>query len=924
MFLTRRRSSLLLLLASPFLLLAACGGGGGGSSKGSSSSGGSAGTTSSGSPAPPAITYSGTQAPANFSDQNAAVLVDGMFAMTFLALDLANDIGSPASSPGPFNSTQKGPQGGSVTINGVLNQDGMTGWVQGDFVDYQQNGITYNGREVIEITQGLSSGHAQLGRISYYGLNAVGANLDVSYTGTIDRSIPSGDPSAVWTVTGSVLIQDLIGQSEWYAKNIDIIRTPVSGGMQLNVNSRVYESQIGYVDVTTPTPWVFVDNVPTPDHGGPLLGTGEDGRTLALSSLTPLLGAITYESAGASQPDRSARITWLSPASRQVGTQGLRGKAEPSGSTPLPPIADSGAATTIAPGTTRVLDGRFSYQPSGDFLGFNWRLRSKPPGSTAALDDPSAVQPTLTFDLPGNYLIELTASDGSVQTTDAMSIAVNQNITHLSTTAQLAPDTRASVGETLSFTVQRPSSFLSDPAISLYLQCQAPDGTMCFVDIDSSNNYTFTPTETGVYSLVLTDLADQGPLDTQWLAVGGDFRWLPTASVPRAFPSPEFVFTAQGDLNGDGFKDLVVSANDYSLNPTLEIYHGNAAGGFDAPVIVNDGIGGPVAIGDFNGDGRLDLAVTTSNGFDLLLQQTDGTLASPQSYSIQGCYLPQDGAYLGAADFNGDGRTDLIVGGFCKQLVLFTQGADGVMHQGPSVAIPGGGAGQFAVGDLNADGLADLVIAMNSYTPNIMIIPGDRTNGLGTAYTLPESFLPVAQGLPALAVGDINGDGRDDLLFSVDDNLGNRGIHVYLQQPNGTLQAAAPLSTRGITNRIIIADINGDGLVDVGVAGGDGPGLSIRYQTASGTLQPPLVDNRAQLQPLTVMDVDRDGILDLVGIGGSQLSNVNTSSLAIGYGVAPGSENVVAQSASQARPQAHVKIERRRTARQNPLVSPMR
>jgi hypothetical protein len=845
--------------------------------------------------------------PANFSDPNAPVLADGMFAMTFLALDLANDIASPgASQPGPFNSTQQGPQGGSVAINGVLNPDGITGWVEGDFANYKQNGITYNGREVIEITQALGNGHPELGRISYYGLNAVGANLNVSYTGTIDRSIPSSDPSAVWTVTGAVLIQDLVGHSEWYAQNIDITRTPVSGGMQLDVKSRVFESQIGYVDVTTPTPWVFVDNVTTPDHGGPLLGTGENGRTLALSCLTPLLGAVTYQSAGASDPDRSARITWMSPASQQVGPQGLHVEEGASASAPPPPIADTGAASVIAPGTTRTLEGRFSYQPNGDFLAFGWKLRSKPPGSTATLDDPSAVQPTLTFDLPGNYLIELTVTDGSVQTTDAMSIAVNQNITQRSTIAQLGPDTRVSVGESVSFTIEAPSSFLSTPPISLYVQYTAPDGSFGPVELDSNNNYTFAPAMTGIYTLVLSDLISQGPIDTQWLAVGGDFRWLPTASVPRSFGSPEFVFTAQGDLNGDGFKDLVVSANDYSLNPTLEIYHGNAAGGFDPAVSVNDGIGGPVAIGDFNGDGRLDLAVTTSNGFDVLLQQADGTLASPQSYSIAGCDLPEDGAYLAAGDFNGDGRIDLVVGGFCKQLALFTQGADGLMHPGASVAIPGGVAGQFAVGDLNGDGLADLVIAMSTFTPNIMIIPGDRTNGLGVPYTVPESFLSAALGFPAVAVGDVNGDGRDDLLFSVDDNFGNRGIHVYLQQPDGTLQASTPLSTRGITERIIIADFNGDGLMDVGVSEGDGPGLSIRYQTSSGTLAAPFVDNRAQLQALTVMDVDRDGILDLVGIGSSQLTSVNTSSLAIGYGVAPGSENTVGQLA-QARKRAHAK-----------------
>ncbi len=56
-----------------------------------------------------------------------------------------------------------------------------------------------------------------------------------------------------------------------------------------------------------------------------------------------------------------------------------------------------------------------------------------------------------------------------------------------------------------------------------------------------------------------------------------------------------------------------MSANDYSLNPTLEIYYGNAAGAFDPAVIVNDGIGGPIAIGDINGDGRDDLLLSVDD-----------------------------------------------------------------------------------------------------------------------------------------------------------------------------------------------------------------------------------------------------------------------------------------------------------------------
>jgi len=860
-----------------FCFLQACGGGGSG---GSSSSG------SGSSPAPPSIAYNGVSTPADFDDNNAGAIADGMFAMTFVALDIAEDIQSPSiPKTGPVSFTVSGPQGGSAAVNGVKNAD-ATGWLQATFANYKVNGITYNGREVVEISQALSENSPEIGRISYYDLHAVGNNLNVDYTGTINRRIMDALDTD-WTVDGSVLINDLLSQTEWYAQNISISRHNITGGRELTVQGRVSHSAYGYVDVATTAPWGFAADTASPAYGGPLVGVGKDGRTLAISSLTPQLGAVEYMSTLRAKPDRSAGITWLAPANKQIKSTQDRARTMAQASA-MPPVTDPGAAAATAPGTLVTLEGRYSYQPEGDFLSFNWHLLSRPPGSHASLDDAHATRPAVTFDLPGDYLIELTTSDGASQTTNAISIPVIAGYTTgpLTETAYLPADMTVMVGQSLTVPVMFPITSFGAISGSISPEVYGPDGGPEGGFNQSPLTFQYSPNATGLHHLILRYTnSPGGQIDDLWLAAGTDFHYLPTASVPRTLQVPEFWHLATADLNGDGYTDVVLSTVDFQLKPALEIFHGTAAGGLDTPAVMNVGSGGAVAVGDFNADGRIDLAVATTLGFEVLPQQANGSLATPQSYGV-GCYTAFDQSILVAGDFNGDGRTDLVVTGCNHQLIVYLQGSDGVMHAGTSVPIPASIAGPAAVADLNGDGIVDLAIAFTTGNPgNILIISGNHTSGLGTPYSMSEHFLAAFNGGPALAVGDINGDGRADLAFSVDDNLGNRGIHTYLQQPNGILAPGPSLATTLITTSIFIADLNGDGLQDIGLAGGNGPGISLWYQSAGGLFTDPIPDNRFKGQPIGLLDVNRDQVLDVLALSGNAPS---ISTLVIGYGIPPG------------------------------------
>ncbi|HET6217415.1 MAG TPA: FG-GAP-like repeat-containing protein [Acidobacteriaceae bacterium] len=280
------------------------------------------------------------------------------------------------------------------------------------------------------------------------------------------------------------------------------------------------------------------------------------------------------------------------------------------------------------------------------------------------------------------------------------------------------------------------------------------------------------------------------------------------AQISTTVPSNGAI--AAADLNGDGKADIAMVYTNCTQGACLPGYAAvlisNGDGTFQPPVPYATGLQpGSLVIGDFNGDGKPDLATSNSasNNISILLNNGDGTFPTHVEYSTG----TSTGEII-SGDFNGDGKLDLVVLAGTGVSVLLGNG-DGTFQ--PPVNYAVSEAASLAAGDFNSDGKLDLAVTTQQDSQPLVVLLG---NGDGTFRTAPPSG--SASGYPA--VGDFNADGKPDLIMD--------GAAILLGKGDGTF--GQPFIVSLGSGIAAVVDINHDGVPDV--VGGTG------YNTPAGEI----------------------------------------------------------------------------------------
>ncbi len=328
--------------------------------------------------------------------------------------------------------------------------------------------------------------------------------------------------------------------------------------------------------------------------------------------------------------------------------------------------------------------------------------------------------------------------------------------------------------------------------------------------ITPGSPYSFTSTNA---VLAMADFNGDGKLDiaTSGGVLLGDGHGAFTLST-GAFPFTGYATAmAAADFNGDGVPDLVIASNN---TQTLSLLLGDGAGGFSFASSFNESATS-IAVADFNNDGRPDLALLYYGNVIIATNTGDGFIFSTNNSANYSAY------YFAVGDFTGDGNVDVVTISSYGGTLTLLPGNGGGGFSAPSSstisALANCSCAYTAVADFNGDGKLD--IAVNTGQSIVALL----NNGSGT-FVAGHLLTPgTTLSAGALVVGDFNGDGKPDLAISLSTQSSSAvGIATGDGAGNFTLTAGYRLpSGYQAPPALAVGDLNGDGLLDV-VAGYQG------------------------------------------------------------------------------------------------------
>ncbi|MEO1119447.1 MAG: FG-GAP-like repeat-containing protein [Pseudomonadota bacterium] len=860
------RYVLTMLLAA---VAAGCGGGGGGGS-------GSVGTP--GSPSTPEIptpVYSGSQSTAELTKANAADFAFDVFGAYSLA-ELTDAVWVDVEgATGAISETVAGPDGGTAILSGTLSVG--VGTLEIQYNAFQSNGVTFDGRVVQESRRPTAPSAGFIFRQSGPGVVGFDNFRITTPEGTVTLqgsvSISGGNGQSV--ELNLVVREQGTGESAFYdALSVEYSTIRIIGDNLFGVayDGRYCDANSGCVDVvsTAPVanPRVLADPGIAVAQGGGFELLGD--REVTFAALSSAFVSLGIDLDGDAEPDEFRRLSWLE-------FSGLEGSATPL----IPgPVANAGVLTAGTLGEPLTLDGRFSHDDDGDWLTLEWRLVTKPLESTIEIEPFFAGSRVFTPDVQGEFLFELRASDG--QSTTRSTILVGG--------LSLNPDADPRPGVTrigaleLANPIEVGVPVIVDGRSAAQIVYGGFEPTW-FVEGDG--NELVTPQVDPFVIEYVTDEVGEKEIRFNgsltgigYLSASAQLNIVAGRNVPDLYYSligdHEARAFAVADYDGDGNDDVIARQLSSGTNSVVVVL-GDGMGGHtllppvEGPVDASGmSPNGELATGDLNGDGRLDLALAGRSGVHVFYQQADGVLAPAVEidYADDSCFSSGSEGDIGIGDVNGDGLDDLVAVVRCRNgLDVRLQQADGTLGDAID-SYPDEFVSEANFLDFNGDGLLDALLGVSGNnqggvvalgSPDGVFVAGDRISSA----TQPN--------IPVVSAGDVNADGVTDLVGSYGSlyevYLGD-GQGGYLAPVAYSIPIGSPIFK--IPSQVTVADIDQDGLPDLMFC--TASRKNVLFQLPGLSFEPTTIGRcdsfgSGNSEDIVLYDWNGDGVEDLISSG---------------------------------------------------------